>query len=69
MRWDDFAQRHPVLAGVVDQTLLVETVSDALANDPHYQEALAATRAAETGIETLIGLVDGYVVKFIAKLI
>ena len=69
VRWDDFSQRHPMLAGVIDQTLLVENVSDSLANDPAYQEALAATRASQVGLETVIGLIDGYVIKYISRLI
>ncbi len=69
VRWDDFATKHPMLAGVIDQTLLIENVSDALANDPEYQAAVAVTRTAEAGVTALVGLIDGYVVKFIGRLI
>ncbi|MGN6504214.1 MAG: hypothetical protein ACTHM6_01505 [Tepidisphaeraceae bacterium] len=69
VRWDEFARSHPILAGVIDQTLLVDNVHDSLNNDPQYQEAMAAARAVEAGLETVVKIIDGYVVQFIAKLI
>ena len=69
VRWDEFAVRHPALAAVIDQTLLVETAADALANDPEYQEALATARAIEASVDTLVSIVDRYVVKFIGRLV
>ncbi|HEX8323595.1 MAG TPA: hypothetical protein VF595_06735, partial [Tepidisphaeraceae bacterium] len=69
VRWDDFARRHPALANVIDQTLIIENVADDIAADPAYQEAIAAVRATTVGIEAIVGLVDNGVVRFMQRLI
>lgn len=69
IRWSEFAAKHPHLAAVIDTTVLIENAADELANDPAYQNALVEARAAETGLEVIVSLVDQYVLKLIARLI
>lgn len=69
VRWDDFALRHPHLAGVIDQTLVIENVSDLIAADPKYQAAMESARVAETGLTAVLSIVDGFVIRFIDRLI
>lgn len=38
--WAAFAQEHPRLAEVIDETLLVSHLSQSLANDPEFQDAM-----------------------------
>ena len=69
VRWDDFVARHPQLAGVIDQTLVIENVSDLIAADPQYQAAMQSARMSETGLDVVVGIIDGFVVRFIERLI
>lgn len=69
VRWDDFAARHPHVAAVIDQTLVIENVSDLIAADPKYQAAMESARTAETGLTAVISIIDGIVVRFIDRLI
>ena len=68
-RWDDFAAAHPKLAGVIDQHLLVQSVQQSLADDTEYQKTLANAQACNASLETVLKLIDKYVVKWMGKLI
>ena len=61
--WPAFAERHPHLAAVMDQDLVVETAADRLADDAEYKETMEA--ASAIGISA--GMVQNYVVDFVAK--
>ncbi len=69
IRWDKFAERHPNLARVIDQHLLVESAVAALQNDPEYQRVIASARAQGASIDTIIRLLDKYVIAWMAKLV
>lgn len=69
MRWDEFAKRHPKLARVIDQHLLVEQATSHLRLDADYQRALTNARNAKADVETIIKLIDRYVAIFLDKLI
>lgn len=69
IRWDDLANRHPRLARVIDQHLLVESAVAHLRHDPEYQRAISNARSAGAGIETIVKLIDKYVSIFIDTLV
>jgi hypothetical protein len=69
IRWDDFAVQHPALSRVIDQHQLVEAATSHLRLDPEYQQALAGARAAGASAETLLRLIDRYVVVWLGKLL
>ncbi len=69
MRWDEFAKRHPKLARVIDQHLLVEQATTHLRLDPDYQRALTNARNGNADIQTIVKLIDKYVSIFLDKLV
>lgn len=69
IRWDDFAERHPNLAKVIDQHLLVESAVESLQRDAEYQAALAAARTQNAPLETVIQIIDKYVIAWLARLV
>jgi len=69
IRWDAFAAQHPSLARVIDQHQLVEAATSHLRLDPEYQQSLTAARAAGASAETLVRLIDRYVVVWLGKLL
>jgi len=40
VRWSDWATRHPHLAAAIDRTMLVESTTALLREDPDYIEAM-----------------------------
>ncbi len=69
IRWDAFVLRHPKLARVIDQHLLVEHATSYLRLDPEYQRAISNARTAGAGTETIVKLIDKYVSIFLDKLV
>ena len=49
-QWPAFAESHPRLAGVLDETLLVEQAAQCLADDPDFQATMH--QAAAVGLIT-----------------
>ncbi len=69
VRWDEFAARHPNLARVIDQHLVVESAVSHLRTDPAYQHAIANARSAGAGVETIVTLIDKFVSAWLEKLV
>ena len=68
-QWPAFAESHPHLAQVLDETLLLESATAQLAQDPDYQAALQHAAAAGLAAETLGGLIGQLVRKFFQRLV
>lgn len=45
--WPKFSRRHPHLAAVLEETLVVPHVADLLEDDPEYRHAMAQADAAQ----------------------
>lgn len=58
--WPEFQQSHPRLARVIDQEVLVESVTQQLADDPDYQRALENAVRLEHGAQALIGMIRAF---------
>lgn len=69
VRWDEFAARHPNVAAVLNQTVLIENITDAVANDVAYQDALQNARQINAGLDMVVKIVDTHVMRFIDRLI
>jgi hypothetical protein len=67
-QWPAFVESHPHLAQVLDETLLLESATAHLNEDPDYQEALQHAAAAGLAAETLGGLVTQLIQKFLQRL-
>ncbi len=68
-QWQAFAQEHPRLAEVIDQTLLVEQATASLADDAAFQQAMRDADAATISGQSLLDLVQQYVIEWLKKLI
>ena len=66
--WPVFAERHPHLAAVVDQELLVETAAERLADDPEYKDTMEAASAIGISAANVQDFVVGFVAKFLKLL-
>jgi len=67
--WDTFAARHPRLAKVLDESLLVEEVSESLARDQEYQAAMNDAVAAGLAIEALGDLLRRFVQRWMREFV
>jgi acyl CoA:acetate/3-ketoacid CoA transferase len=67
--WNSFAQDHPNLAAVIDQTLLVEQAAACLQDDAEYREALELASAAGTSAGVVVDLVERFVLKWLKTLV
>jgi len=67
--WKGFAQRHPRLAEVIDQSLLVEQAAGSIADDPDYQRALREAEGMEWSANVAVELVSGFVKDWLKKLL
>ena len=67
--WRGFAQRHPRLAEVIDQSLLVEQATASIADDPDYQRALREAEGMEWSADVALELVSGFVKDWLKKLL
>ena len=54
--WPAFAASHPMLARVLDETLLVEPVIERLRDDPAYQRAMRDAQVLHAGAQQLADL-------------
>jgi len=69
VEWRGFAQRHPRLAEVIDQSLLVEQATASIADDPDYQRALREAEGMEWSASVAMELVRGFVTDWLKKLL
>ncbi len=67
--WNGFAARHPRLAEVVDQTLLMEQATACLADDPEFRGAMEEAAATGRTAEVVVGLIERFVKDWLKKLI
>ncbi|HEX2973368.1 MAG TPA: hypothetical protein VHP11_13620 [Tepidisphaeraceae bacterium] len=67
--WKEFVERHPRLAEVIDQTLLVEQTTLSLVDDDEFHNALDAAAVAGATTQTLVELVRQFVQGWLKRLI
>jgi hypothetical protein len=69
IEWRSFAERHPRLAEVIDQSLLVQQATASIADDPDYQRALREADGMEWSANVAIELIRGFVLDWLKKLL
>jgi hypothetical protein len=69
MEWPAFEARHPNLAGLLDQTAVVDRAVSQLADDPEYRRALAEATAVGMGAEAAVHLARTFVHDWMARLL
>jgi hypothetical protein len=69
MEWPAFEARHPNLAGLIDQTAVVERATAQLADDPEYRKAMDEAAAAGIGAEAATHLARTFVHDWMARLL
>ncbi len=57
-RWDEFAARHPHLAGVMDRTTLIETTVSRLRDDPAFVAAMRQANLDEAQLAAAARLLE-----------
>jgi len=67
--WKAFAERHPHLAEVIDQTLVVEQAMASLADDPEFRKAMDAATVTGAMAEVIAEVVERFVQGWLKKLI
>ncbi len=69
LEWAQFEARHPALAAVLDQDLVIQVTTARLADDPDFQKALNDAAAAGLGAQALRDLLRGEVRMWLEKLL
>ncbi len=67
--WPRFADRHPRLAAVLDETLVTEAAIDSIADDPEYQEAMNTAAALGAGAEVVASVIHRLVGKWLRQIV
>jgi hypothetical protein len=67
--WPGFAQRHPRLAEVLEEDLLIEQATAALAVDPAYQQAMSQAGALGTGVQAATDIILRFVSNWLQRLV
>ena len=67
--WKALAVRHPHLAEVIDQSLLVEQATASLGDDPAFREAMEAAGAGGVTAAALAEVVERFVGGWLRKLV
>jgi hypothetical protein len=67
--WPAFAEAHPRLASVLDESLIIDRASENLAEDPEYQAALAEAAAAGMMAEAVGDFVTKFVTRWLRRLV
>jgi hypothetical protein len=68
VEWQAFQSRHPRLAAVIDQTLLMERAVMCIADDPAFREAIEQAAAMATSAEIIEEAVKKFIGDWIVKL-
>ena len=68
-QWNGFVTRHPRLAEVIDQQLLVEQAVASIADDPEYQRALREADAMDWSAAVAGELIGGFVRDWLKRLL
>ncbi len=66
--WPAFAQRHPHLAAILDETLLVEQATADITQDPAYRSAMDAAATAHTAASAA-DLIQELVIAWLKRLV
>ena len=66
--WRGFSERHPRLAEVIDQSLLVSQATASIADDPEYQRVMREATGLEWSADVALELVRGFVRDFLRTL-
>jgi hypothetical protein len=69
MEWPAFEARHPNLAGLLDQSAVVERATAHLADDPEYRRALEEATALGMGPEAAVHTARTFVHDWMARLL
>jgi hypothetical protein len=69
VEWEAFAQRHPVLAAVIDESLVVDAALESLSENVEYQETMADAMAMGTAEETMGEFVGRFVKRWFKALV
>jgi len=67
--WPAFAERHPRLAAVLDETLVTEQAIASIADDPEYQQALATADEVGACAQVIADVVTRFVGTWLKNLI
>ena len=66
--WPAFAARHPRLASVLDETLLIDHAVDLIGEDDEYRDAMETAATVGAGSQVLADVVRRLVAKLIRTL-
>ena len=69
MEWDTFAARHPRLAAVLDQEIVIRSAGAELTADPEYRRAMDEATAAGMTVAALTHVVRSFVKDWLARLL
>ncbi len=67
--WPGFAERHPRLAAVLDETLVVQQAVESIADDPEYVRAMERASAIGAGAEVVADVVRRFVGVWLKRLV
>ena len=68
VEWEGFKARHPRLAAVIDETLLVEQAVMSIADDPSFRNAIEQAAAVAGGASFIEDAVKTFAGNWIGKL-
>jgi hypothetical protein len=69
MEWPAFEARHPNLAGLLDQSAVIDRAAAQLADDPEYRRAMAEATEIGMGAEAATHLARAFVHDWMARLL
>ena len=67
--WPAFAATHPKLAAALDETVLVDSAMQSLADDPEYQETMRTADAVGAGAQVLSDVINQFVRQWLRTLV
>lgn len=67
--WPAFAARHPRLAAVMDESILVDPAIQSLGDDPEYVEAMQTAFAVGAGAEVVADILGRFVRQWLTRLV
>jgi hypothetical protein len=67
--WPAFAASHPRLAGVLDETILLDPAMQSLADDAEYVEAMQTATAVGAGGEIVADIILRHVRQWLRRLV
>ena len=67
--WPRFAEEHPRLAAVMDESLLLEPAIEALNDDAEFREAMETAASIGAAAEVVAGVVNNMVYRWLRQLL